>query len=77
MASSNLTFGGGQFKVRSRSGQIFKSVFLHKKHMFLVQNYIRIPNMSSVFLRDAENAENRKSKNDVINFSLYRVSGKF
>ena len=53
MTSSNLTFDGGQFKVRSRSGQIFKSIFLHKKHMFLVQNFLRIPNMSLVFLYDA------------------------
>ena len=49
MTSLNLTFDAGQVKVRSRSGQIFKSIFLHKKHMFLAQNFLRIPNMLLVF----------------------------
>ena len=72
MTSSNLTFDGGQVKVRSRSGQIFKSMFLQKKHMFLAQNFLRIPNMVFVFLYDARrNPKNCRSKNDVIISSLY------
>ena len=50
MTSLNLTFDAGQVKVRSRSGQIFKSIFLHKKHMFLAQNFLRIPSMLDFFL---------------------------
>ena len=49
ITSSNLTFDGGQVNVRSRSGQIFKSMFLNKKHKFLAQNFLRIPNMAFVF----------------------------
>ena len=45
MTSLNLTFDAGQVKVRSRSGQIFKSMFLHKKRMFLAQNFRRIPSI--------------------------------
>ena len=72
MTSLNLTFDAGQVKVRSRSGQIFKSIFLHKKHMFLAQNFLRIPSMLLVFFCTIRRtSENRKSKNGVINFSLY------
>ena len=53
MSSPNLTFDAGQVKVRPRSDQIFNSIFSHKKHIFLAQNFLRIPNMSLVFLYDA------------------------
>ena len=49
MTSLNLTFDAGQVKVRSRSGQIFESMFLHKKRMSLPQNFLRIPSMLLVF----------------------------
>ena len=39
--------------------------------MFLVQNFLGIPNMSFVFLYDAWNVEKSEAKNDVINFTLY------
>ena len=69
MTLLNLHFDAGQGKVRSSSDQIFKSIFLYKRHMFLAQNFLRIPNMSLVFLYDARTSKNRKSKNGVINFS--------
>ena len=31
-------------------GQIFKSIFLHKKHVCLCQNFLGIPNMQLVFV---------------------------
>ena len=45
------------------SGQIFKSIFLHQKHMFLAPNFIRIPDLTLVFFCTMRRtSENRKSK---------------
>ena len=54
ITSSNLTFSGGQVKVRLRSGQIFRSIYLHKRHTFLAKNFLSIQNISFPFLRCAE-----------------------
>ena len=35
--------------IQVKQGHIFKSIFLHKKHMFLAQNSIKIPNTPLVF----------------------------
>ena len=73
MTSLNLTLDAGQLKVRSRSGQIVKSIFLNKKHTFLAQNFLRLPSMLSVlfFGTIRRTSVNHKSKNGVTNFSLY------
>ena len=47
-------------EIRSRSGQksqILKSIFLHKKHMMLTKNFLKIPNMSFVFIYDVQNSQ--------------------
>ena len=53
MTSSSLTFDGGQVKVRLKMVKFSNQYFLHKKHMFIAQNIIRILNISLVFFYDA------------------------
>ena len=50
MTSPSLTFDGGHVKIRL---DFEINIFTQKKHMFLAQNVLRIPNMSLAFLYDA------------------------
>ena len=49
MASSNLTFDGGQFKVRSNTVNFSNKYFYIKAHVFVAQNFL----MPLVFFYDA------------------------
>ena len=42
---------------RVKKGHILKSIFLHKKHMFLTKNFLKIPNMLFVFIYDVQNSQ--------------------
>ena len=47
---------------RVKKGQVLKSMFLHKKHMFLTKNFLKIANASFVFTYDVQNSQTLQVK---------------
>ena len=63
-----------EFRSRSgKKGQIFKSIFLHNRHMFLTQSSLRIPNtyVMSFILRCVELPSSASQKITSYFFAIY------